>query len=449
MFPRSILSELRKWAQKEERKPLILRGARQVGKTTVVNQFAEEFDEYLSLNLEKPEDSQLFTSYTDIPNLIRSIFFIKNKKYDPQKRTLIFIDEIQQVPEALNILRYFYEETPQLYIISAGSMLETIFNEKLSFPVGRVEYMVVRPASFPEFLGAIGETAALEEIKNIPVRNYASKKLFDLFHTYALIGGMPEAVAVYAKTRDLISLKSIYESLIISYMDDVEKYARNAKQTDIIRHTIRSAFSSAGKRITFEGFGNSSYGSREIGEALRALEKAFFLTLIYPNTEATLPLLPSLRKKPRLQLLDSGMINYFTGIQKEILGTADLQKIHEGMLIEHIIGQELLATQYSALNTLNFWTNEKKSSQAEIDFLWQHSSKLVPVEVKSGAAGKLKSLHQFMDLAPHNIAIRFYSGEFADTMVSTPGSGKSFRLLNLPYYLGSQIDGYVEWMLRD
>jgi predicted AAA+ superfamily ATPase len=282
MFARSIIAELKNWAAKPGRKPLVLRGARQVGKTTLVNQFAGQFEQYIYLNLELPADKAPFEKFTTIDTLLQSLFFIKNKSLAIKNKTLLFIDEIQETPEALNILRYFYESEPGIAVIAAGSMLETLFNKNISFPVGRVEYKVVRPVSFPEFLIAMGETAAVEQLQQVPVASFAHSKLLQLFHTYALIGGMPEIVNHYVQHRDFTALAPIYDSLITAYLDDVEKYAANASQLLHIRHAIRTSFSQAGKRIKFEGFGNSSYRSREMGEALRILEKALLVQLFIP-----------------------------------------------------------------------------------------------------------------------------------------------------------------------
>lgn len=445
MFYRNIISELSKWANRSGRKPLVLRGARQVGKTTIVNQFAQQFEQYVYLNLELPADKAPFEEFTSIEVLVQNLFFIKNKVLAKKNRTLIFIDEIQEVPEALNILRYFYELEPGIAVIAAGSMLETLFDKNISFPVGRVEYKVLRPASFPEFLDAIGEQEALNYLKQIPAPGFTHEKLLQLFHTYALIGGMPEVVKNYSENKDLTALQSIYDSLITNYIDDVEKYATNDSQVQHIRHAIRASFAQAGKRIKFEGFGNSTYRSRDIGGALRTLEKALLLQLIYPSTETQLPLLPDHKKSPRLQILDTGMLNYFAGIQKEILGTADLNKVYQGTMIEHLVGQELLASQFNALSSLNFWVREKNQSSAEVDYVWPFEGKLIPIEVKSGAEGKLKSLQLFMDAAPHGMAIRFYAGAINIRDAITP-NGKKYKLLNLPYYLVSQTEQYLEWL---
>ena len=446
MFKRKLLLELEKWRQNIPRKPLVIRGARQVGKTTLVNQFAAQYEQYIYLNLELSEDKEPFENFTSIENLLNTLFFLKNKTLAKKSTTLIFIDEIQEVPKALNILRYFYELAPEISVIAAGSMLETLFDKNISFPIGRVEYKVIRPVSFPEFLSAIGEKAALEQLTQVPVAAFAQSKLLSLFHTYALIGGMPEIVRHYATHKDLVALGPVYDSLISGYMEDVEKYAKSNAQILHIRHCIQNSFAQAGKRIKFEGFGNSAYKSREMGESLRTLEKALLLQLVYPCTSASLPMVPDIKKSPRLQILDTGLLNYFVGIQKEIIGTDDLNSIYQGTLIEHLIGQELLAFQYNALSALHFWVREKKESTAEVDYLFQYDGLIIPIEVKSGKEGTLKSLHSYMDIAPHIFAIRFYAGALNISDAITQ-NGKQYKILNLPYYLGSQIEKYFDWFI--
>jgi len=447
MFRRQLLWELEKWRQNMPRKPLVIRGARQVGKTTLVNQFAKQYEQYIYVNLELSEDKQPFENFTSIETLINTLFFLKNKIVAKKSTTLIFIDEIQEVPKALNTLRYFFELAPEISVIAAGSMLETLFDKNISFPIGRVEYKVIRPVSFPEFLSAIDETTALEQLTQVPVAEFAQTKLLSLFHTYALIGGMPEIVQQYATHKDLVTLGPIYDSLISGYMDDVEKYAKSNAQILHVRHCIKNSFAQAGKRIKFEGFGNSAYKSREMGESLRTLEKALLLQLVYPCTTATLPMVPDIKKSPRLQILDTGLLNYFVGIQKEIIGTDDLNTIYQGTLIEHLIGQEILSFQYNALSALHFWVREKKESTAEVDYLFQYDGLVIPIEVKAGKEGTLKSLHSYMDIAPHKMAIRFYAGVLKITDAITQ-NGKQYQILNLPYYLGSQIEKYIAWFMQ-
>jgi uncharacterized protein len=444
MYHRNILSELQVWRLSSNRKPLLIRGARQVGKTTVVNDFASQYPQYIYLNLERKEDAAIFQNFTRFSTLVEAIFFLKDKDIQ-QPDTLIFIDEIQEVPEAVNLLRYFFEDYPQLHVIAAGSLLEAILSENMTMPVGRVEYKVLRPMSFGEFLEAMGEMAAFKQFNTVPIAEFAHEKLLQLFHTYTLIGGMPEVVKHYAEHRNLRALLPIYESLLVSYMNDVEKYARNVAMVQVIRHVIRSMSLEAGNRIKFQNFGQSNYGSREVGEAIRTIEKALLLYLVYPCTNASLPLFPDKKKSPKLQLLDTGLMNHLAGIQKEIIGTSELDQVYQGKVAEHIVGQELLATQFSVLSELHFWTREKKDATAELDFIYVFDGQIIPIEVKSAATGRLRSLHHFMDSAPTNLAVRIYGGKLSMDELTTQ-SGKDFRLLNLPYYLTGKMESYLEWL---
>lgn len=447
MFYRQIIDDLLIWSDRKTRKPLVLRGARQVGKTTAVNLFSRHFDQYIYLNLEKQSDSLYFKKYVNFDDLLNAVILDK-KMFRSGKRTLLFIDEIQESPIAIKQLRYFYEEAPDLYVIAAGSRLSTALKGGEGFPVGRVEFLTLHPVSFSEFLRALGENEALDHLLNIPVQDYAHEKLLKLFHTYTLIGGMPEIVALYAAKRDLTILRLVYESLLSSFIEDVEIYTSNKVQVQQIRHAITSIFAEAGKRIKFEGFGHSNYRSREMGETLRKLEKAFLIRLVYPTIQTSLPIIPDKRKSPRLQVLDTGMLNYFNGLQTDLIATEDLNKVYQGIIAEHIAGQELMACQSGSLGTINFWVREKKESQAEVDYIYPYRGKLIPIEVKSGATGKLRSLHLFMETASHHLAIRLYPGKLVIDNIKT-ASGKEFKLLNLPYYLVSRVDQYLEWALSE
>ncbi len=446
MFKRTILKELTHWLKKKNRKPLILRGARQVGKTTAISIFADNFKQYIYLNLEHSDDLRLFEQDYNIHELVEAIFFLKGKTRQ-QNNTLLFIDEIQNSPKAVAMLRYFYEEMKDLYVIAAGSLLESILNRHISFPVGRVEYLRMHPLSFEEFLQAIGETQAAEMLERIPLPAFAHDKLLKLFHRYTLIGGMPEIVQLYAESQDLIQLKPLYESLIIAYMDDVEKYSSRDSQTPIIRHVIQSAFHEAGNRIKMAGFGQSNYSSKDITEAMQLLEKALLLQRIYPTTATQLPLTANLKKSPKLQILDTGLVNYFSGLQTEIFGTKDLNSIYGGRIIEHLVGQELLASQHSTLFNQHFWVKENKQSNAQVDFVLPHGNKIIPIKVKSGATGRLRSLHQFINQTDHNYAVRLYAGNLK-VETATTITGKEYRLLNLPYFLAGKMTMYLDWFVE-
>ncbi len=307
----------------------------------------------------------------------------------------------------------------------------------------------MKPLSFKEFLSALSETASLGILtKRIPAPDFAHERLIKLFQTYSIIGGMPEIVEKYSDQKDIIALNSVFESLIVSYLDDVEKYARNKTMANVIRHAVSNSFYEAGSRIKFQGFGNSNYKSREMGEALKVLEKAMLIHLLYPSSSVSPPLLPNIKKSPKLQVLDTGMLNYFAGFQKDLFGANSIDSVYQGKIAEHIVGQELLAVETSPLFKLHFWNREKKQSNAEVDFLIQYEGLLIPVEVKSAATGRLRSLHQFIDRAPHNYAVRIYSGRLEINQVKTL-NGKEYSLLNLPFYLIGSIAEYLKWMISN
>ncbi len=252
----------------------------------------------------------------------------------------------------------------------------------------------MHPLSFQEYLIATGEDEALKLIKNIPVPDFAYDRLLKTFNRYTLIGGMPEVVGIDADTRDIQQITPLYEGLLISYIDDVEKYASNQSMARIIRHIINNAFYEFSNRITYKGFGLSNYRSREMSEAFQLLEKTMFLRLIYPTTQTCLPVLEDRKKSPKLQLLDTSLVNYYAGIQKELFQSDDISQLYEGRIAEHIIGQELMTLNSSSLHRMNFWVREKKQSNVEVDYVIAHNDKLIPIEVKSGSTGRLRSLHQ-------------------------------------------------------
>ncbi len=447
MTRRSLYKELLHWKNSSNRKPLILRGARQVGKTTLVHQFSEEFEQYIYLNLEKIEDKKIIENYDTLTNLMNKICFEKNLASYHKKETLLFIDEIQEYPELLNELRYFLEELPNLYVIAAGSLLEMVLNQKIKYPVGRVSFMIVKPYTFIEFLRSIDEHKAIEIANVIPLPEYAKEKILKLFHIYALIGGMPEIVEEYKRTKDVLSLTNTYESLIMAYIDDVEKYAKNKTQNNILRHIIRTFLKFASERITFGNFAESSYGSREVGEAMRTIEKTHLLNLVYPTTNTNLPILPNLKKKPRLQILDTGLLNYFSKIQHLIVGSNNLTSVFNGKVIEHLVGQELYGLEYYPLFKLAFWVRDKAGSSAEMDYVYDYKGKLIPIEVKSGKSGTLKSLHVYMQKTTHKMAIRFYNGDLKIDHIDTKEA--NYYLLSLPYFLVFKIKEYLHWFEKE
>jgi len=434
MFERNIITKLKQWTASKNCKPLILRGSRQVGKTTLVDSFSQNFENYLYLNFEKnPSAIILFEKEQEMSNLLAEIFLFCNKEKEVGK-TLLFIDEIQNSAMAITKLRYFYEaKIPDLYVIAAGSLLETMLNKKISFPVGRVEYLAVRPCVFNEFLRAVGEVQLEKALLSHQIPEALHRKTMNLFNTFTLIGGMPEVVADYAVNKNFIGLNNIYESLLTSYRDDVEKYARNETMSQTIRYILQAGWKFAAERITLGGFAGSSYKSREMGEAFRTLENTFVLELCHPTTDTLVPITKDLKRSPKLLWLDCGLVNYAANVQKEVFGSTDILDAWRGKIAEQIVAQELLALDSRVSNQRNFWVRNKKDSEAELDFVLQIGSKVIPIEVKSGHNAKLKSLHLFMEEAPHDIAVRVWSQPFSIDEVVTK-NGKKFNLINVPFY---------------
>ena len=417
-----------------------------MGKTTLTDEFGESFEVYLKLNLDEPEHIRLFESYKNMDTLLTGIYLVNGveRKDAP---TLLFIDEIQNSPRAVSLLRYFYEKTPWLYVIAAGSLLESLIDKQISFPVGRVEYLAVHPCSFNEFLGAMGnaELQKAQQIGEIPESIH--QMAINLFNQYALVGGMPEAVADYAENKDILALGRIYDTLLSGYRDDTEKYAPTDSMRHILRHILKIGWNYAGQRIKFERFGESDYRSREVGEAFRLLEKAMLLEPVYPYSGYKVPVIPELKRSPKLLWLDTGIVNYVAGIQKEIFNVKDITDAWRGKVAEHIVGQELLSGNIKFSAKRNFWVRNAIGSDAEIDFIIQYDSLIIPVEVKSGHNSKLRSLHLFMDEVEHKTAIRIWSGTFSIDKVITP-KGKHFYLYNIPFYYAGMLEMLLNKLIK-
>lgn len=442
MLNRLIIKNLQEWRESPVRKPLVLRGARQVGKTVAVRMFGESYALFSELNLERPENAALFEQGLEPREILQAIRLKQGVSAAEAGSWLLFLDEIQACPPAVSLLRYFYEEVPEVHLIAAGSLLEVALQrEHISFPVGRVEFRYLHPMCFEEFLGAVAGTEMVAAFQQVPSPAYAQEELFKLYHQYALIGGMPEAVAEYVRTRDVVAVNRVYENLFSAYIDDIPKYARNESMARMLRYCLKTAPLVAGKRIQFAGFGESTYGSREVGEALRTLEQVMLVSLLYPTVSVSLPLVPNTRKSPRLQCIDTGLVHYVCGVQHALIGIDDLSANFRGGLLEQLTGQELMASQNTVRKTPLFWVREKTQSQAEVDFLEMHESTPLPVEVKSGAAGKLRSLNRFMEMnLSTKTAVRLYRGGFFEQQA---GSAIKFNLLNLPYYHAAKVREYV------
>lgn len=417
-----------------------------MGKTTMINELGKQFDNYLYFNLEHPETQRLFELDLPITDLV-DLLFASLGQPKRQGSTLLFIDEIQCSPQAVAKLRYFHEQRPDLHVVAAGSLLENLVDVKVSFPVGRVQYMALRPCTFTEFLGALGKTNLLAVMKQkADYTTVFHTQLTHLFNLYTIVGGMPEVVQQFAESRDLLAVTNVYESLIQSYKDDAEKYVKGNKLTDVVRFILNYGWAFAGETITLGNFAQSGYKSREVGEAFRLLEKAMLLELAYPVSSPQLPLVPETRRMPKLLWFDTGLVNYQAGIRDELIRSVDMADHWRGHLAEQVVAQELLALDTSVSQRRSFWA--KPNNGAEVDFVIRHRSRLYPIEVKSGTNAHLRSLQVFIDSSPINLAIRVWSAPYSIDHLHTP-QGKPFRLLNLPFYLIGQLPQLLDELTQN
>ena len=436
MFNRKILSFLENWKVKKNRKPLILRGARQAGKTSVVKLFGQKsFVNLIYINMEKADDFALFKNINSLTDFIKTVDIVLKEKIIPGK-TLIFIDEIQNTPNLISLLRFFYEERPDIHVVAAGSLLEVkIAKQDFAMPVGRVEYAFVHPLTFFEFLEAINEKQLLDYLQKITLEenipNSIHEKSLKLFNEYTLVGGMPEAVSLYSKNSLQSEINSLYSSLLTAYSEDIYKYATQAN-VKYIQHVLEQAPYFAGERITYEKFGGSNFRSREMGEAFGVLEKAMILQQIPATESFQLPLIFKKKRAKKLLYLDSGLVNFKNNIQSEFVNLADLNSLYRGKIAEQIVGQNILADMELS-NKLSYWAKERPNGSAEIDFCLSFEGSIFGIEVKSGHSGKLKSLFSFAKTVENVKLARIYSGVFKKELIDI--NNKKHYLHSIPFYL--------------
>lgn len=448
IIQRNALRYLTKWRASNKRKPLIIRGARQVGKTTLIHEFGETYSHFIALNLEKSEHQKYFENFDDVKTILEALLLSYNVSSKNISDTLLFIDEIQACPEVISLLRYFYEDYPDLHVIAAGSLLEFAIDEVESYPVGRVESLHLYPLNFQEFLMGKNESRLLEALNQVPVSKAAHLGLLKQFHQYAIVGGMPEVVSQFIEEDTITDLGRTYDSIWTTYKRDVEHYGKSDSSRKVIRHIMNVAFTCLDQRITFNNFGNSNYKSREVSEAFYQLDLAKVIQVIYPSTTLEPPIEVDRKKRPRIQFLDTGIVNFELKVQAELLRLNDLSDSYKGSLIPHMITQELMSLNTYKDDKPMFWVREKRNSQAEVDLIYQFGTYVIPIEIKSGKTGTLKSLHQFIDACPHCYAIRVYGGEFSVEKQNTP-NGKPYFLMNLPYYLGTKIPEYISYLVKE
>jgi len=394
---RFIDKELEIWKQRQRRKPLILRGARQVGKTYSIQQFGEKyFDNVALVDLERNADwRRIFEGDFNAKRICADLEILLKQKILPGK-TLLFIDEIQVCPKAITALRYFYEELPELHVIAAGSLLEFAMQD-ISFPVGRVQFLHLHPLCFAEYLLATGNEEAANTILAAPgeVSSVIHNFLCDELRRYFFIGGMPEVIKAYVESGSIQASFEVQAEICDTYRMDFAKY--NPK---VDRHCLNAVLSSisrnVGQQIKYSKLAEG-YSNPTLKKAFDVLCLANIIRKIASVNPSGLPLGATASEKIfKALLIDIGLMRYLSGMPVDVeYGKTDLLNIYNGAMAEQFVGQEMLLIHKG---DLYYWSRQAKSSMAEVDYVTVINSQIYPVEVKSGSSGRLRSLHLFLQI---------------------------------------------------
>ena len=397
---RFIDDKLVRWKEKKRRKPLIIRGTRQVGKTfAAVNFGKKHFERLAVIDLERnPEWHQIFNGNLDAGRIRADLEIILNQKITPGK-TLLFLDEIQACPNALKALRYFYEEIPKLHVIAAGSLLEFVMKE-VSFPVGRLQFMHLHPMHFSEYLMAIGHDEAANIVNSPPkpLSDAIHKFLCEELRRYFFVGGMPESVKCYAETRSMQESFEVQSEICETFRMDFGKY-KPRTDWQCLNAVLSSAAQHVGNQLKYtrlaEGFSNPT-----IKKAFDLLCLAKVLVKLPSADPSGIPLEAGASpKRFKAILADIGLMRYLSGMPVGLeYNKSGLLNIYRGAMAEQFVGQEMLISQN---NALYYWARMKKSSSAEVDYLAAINGKIYPIEIKSGVSGRLKSLHICLQKYPN------------------------------------------------
>lgn len=436
---RDIETGLLRWKNRLDHMPLLLRGARQVGKSYIVENFGQQaFDNVVTVNLEeKPELRHIFETTLD-PKVITDYFARYFGTPIRPEKTLLFIDEIQECPRAILALRYFKEKYPQLHVIAAGSLLEFALKESdFRMPVGRVESLYLKPLSFNEYLSAGPRSSLLTAIKEAtlanPVDLLTHQMLIEELKNYFETGGMPAVVQNYIQNHSLFDCQRLQSTIYEFYRRDFGKYHQRVKPEYIAQIYQKSPYI-VGEKFKYIKISTDSQ-VRELRPALQALVDAGLLYRVYHTAGSGLPFGATKNdKKFKLLCLDIGLVKYSTNIGTQVTHYGEWPSLNSGALTEQFVGQELLAYSDKYCETeLYNWKREEKSSSAEIDYLINVGAKIFPIEVKAGATGRLKSLQIFMSEKACDIGIR----------ISERPLSFEKKILSIPLYMVSEISRLI------
>ena len=444
---RYIFNSLDHWSRREHRKPLIVRGARQVGKTTLVRLFAtQRFENLAEINFERnPELIELFA--TRNPRQALEFLELHLGTEITPGRSLLFLDEIQAAPEVFAALRYFFEELPDLHVIAAGSLLDLVLeNQTFSVPVGRLEYLHLGPMQFEEFLLAAGEKKLVEFLgrwtpaQTIPQATH--RQFMGWLERFLIVGGMPEAVKAFVDTGAFQESEIVKHSILSTFRDDFGKYGRRIN-TERLRKVFGRLPRLVGQKLKYIHIDREER-SRDLAAALHLLTLARVAAKVHRSAANGVPLGAEASDRHfKILFLDTGLVSTATGLTLLDLERADdVLAVNRGALCEQFIGQHLLYSSPSWEEPrLHYWAREKRSSNAEVDYVISQGQEIIPVEVKAGKTGTLKSLHLFMQEKRRALGVRFNSEPPSLLEATRPlpdGGVTPHRLLSLPLYLVGQ-----------
>ena len=438
---RNAEAQLKKWIISKDRKPLIVRGARQVGKSYLIRQFAKnENYKLIEINLEKSKFKTVEAENFNIKDWINEIEIISNQKIN--QKTIIFIDEIQNQPEAISKLRYIYEEKNEIPVICAGSLLELSLNEqKISFPVGRVEYLFLPPMTFTEYLQGLGKDQLAENVLNNNAPEFAHELLQQEVKKFFYIGGMPEAIQTYVNTNSFIDVRKVQQDILTSYMLDFPKYEKKGKLEKLTQIFQKIPFH-LGKKIIYQHI-EREMKSVEIKKYLEMLRLAHVLIPCYHVNATLLPIAATVDHSVlKYYFLDIGLLNAIHKISwddfNDLFNSSFTTK---GFLAEQFISQHIAYSLDQSIQPENyFWLKDKDIAKAEIDFIWAHNKKILPIEVKAAKGNRLKSLEVFGKEKKIDLAIKFSSEYFYDDKVKL-SDDKYLPVKNWPYYA---VEGFLK-----
>ena len=414
---RRIDAELLAWSKENGRKPLLIRGARQVGKSSAVKCLGKNFKYFIEINFEEQKQAHImFEKDLSSRGLCENISAMYNTPVIPGE-TLLFFDEIQACLPAISSLRFFYEQYPELHVIAAGSLLEFALSELPSFGVGRVRSMFMYPFSFDEFLSACGQHQLLtaKHIASIdnPLIEPLHDKLMDFIKRFLILGGMPEVVSCYVHNNDLLACGRVLDDLIISLKADFTKYKKRIPSTRILE-VFESVARQSGSRFVY----TKAAIDTTVYHVKQALDLLIMAGLVVPVTHSSANGIPlgadKNDKKRKMLLFDTGILQRIMGLNiSEILFSDRFEMINKGAIAEIFVGLELQKYDSCYRNDeLYFWQREALNSNAEVDYLIQRGDDILPIEVKSGKSGSMQSLHLFLREKKPKFGIRCSSENF-------------------------------------